>query len=196
MRHPRIGLTGGIAAGKSTVAKLLAERGFTVVDADRLVAELYRPGGAGAAVVEELFGADFLDASGAVDRKRVAERVFADPEARQRLEARIHPLVRERFRELAAAADGPAVLEATLLVEAGHAPDFDLVVTVEASDALRRERAIARGLSPAEADARQAAQGGGEQRRAAAHRVIENEGSREDLERQVAMLVEALGTVF
>ncbi len=185
-------MTGGIAAGKSTVAKLLADQGFTVVDADRLVAELYRPGGAGAAVVDELFGADFLDASGAVDRKRVAERIFADPEARQRLEARIHPLVRERFAEIAATAQGSAVLEATLLVEAGYAPDFDLVVTVEASDALRRERAIARGLSPTDADARQAALGGGEQRRAAAHRVIENEGSREDLERQVEDLAQEI----
>ena len=107
----RIGLSGGLASGKSTVARLLAARGFTVVDADRLVAELYAPGEAGAAAVRELFGPEFLDGTGAVDRPRVAQLVFCDAVARKRLEAAIHPLVRRRFAEIAAATEGPVVLE-------------------------------------------------------------------------------------
>lgn len=192
MSPVRVGLTGGLASGKSTVAKLLAEQGFKVVDADRLVAELYAPGGAGAIAVKELFGPFYLDEAGAVDRQRLSELVFADPAARRRLEERIHPLVRRRFAELAAVAGVPAVLEATLLTEAGYAPDFDLLVTVEASETARRERAIARGLSPAEADARLAAQGTGEQRRAAADRVIENDGSLTELEAEVAVLADEI----
>ena len=192
---PRVGLTGGLASGKSTVAKLLAEQGFKVVDADRLVAELYTPGGAGATAVKELFGPFYLDDSGAVDRQRLSELVFADEAARRRLEERIHPLVRRRFAEIAAVAGVPAVLEATLLTEAGYAPDFDLLVTVEASEAARRERAIARGLSPAAADARLAAQGTGDLRRAAAHRVIENDGSLTELEAEVEALADEIRRV-
>lgn len=189
MSAVRLGLTGGLASGKSTVAKWLAEAGFEVVDSDRLVAELYRPGGEGSAKVGELFGAEYLEASGAVDRPRLAARVFSDEATRKRLEAAVHPLVRRRFAEIAAGADGPVVLEATLLVEAGYAPDFDLVVTVEADPELRLERAVSRGLAPAEARARLAAQGSGEARRRAAHRVIENDGSLVDLRLQVDALV-------
>ena len=95
-----VGLTGGIAAGKSTVADLLREAGLTVVDADLVVAELYQPGGAGAAAVRELFGDDYLTPDGGVDHQRLASAVFADPEARRRLEARVHPLVRRWFAEI------------------------------------------------------------------------------------------------
>lgn len=184
----RLGLTGGLASGKSTVAQRLAELGATVVDADRLVAELYAPGGAGAQVVTELFGPDFLTATGAVDKPRLAARIFDDPAARARLEAAIHPLVRLRFEEIAANVDGVAVLEATLLIEAGYQPGFDLVVTVEAPEDVRLARAITRGLPEAEAKARLAAQGDGARRREGADRVIWNEGGREALERQVAEL--------
>lgn len=189
----RVGLTGGLASGKSTVARLLAEAGFLVVDADRLVADLYRPGGAGAAAVCELFGPGALDAAGAVDRAAVAGRVFADDELRRRLEQAIHPLVRRRFAEIAEAAAEPVVvLEATLLVEAGYAPDFDLVVTVEADPEVRLARAVARGLSEADARARLAAQGDGVRRRAGAGRVIDNSGDLAALERQVAALIDEL----
>ncbi len=193
-RRPlRVGLTGGLASGKSTVAKLLAEAGFLVVDADRIVAELYRPGGAGAAAVSELFGPDALDAAGAVDRAAVAGRVFADAAARRRLEEAIHPLVRRRFAEIAAAAGEPVVvLEATLLVEAGYGPDFDLVVTVEADPEVRLARAVARGSTEADARARLAAQGGGDRRRAGAGRVIDNSGDLAALEAEVAALVAEL----
>lgn len=190
----RVGLTGGIAAGKSTVARLLGERrGFRVVDADRLVAELYRPGGAGAEAVADLFGRGALDAAGGVDRRAVAARVFDDPEARLRLERAIHPLVRRRFAEIAREAAEPVVvLEATLLVEAGYAPDFDLVVTVESDPETRIARAVGRGLDEAEARRRLAAQPDGAARRAAAHRTLVNDGDLAALERRVDALAAEL----
>ncbi len=120
----RVGLTGGLASGKSTVADLLVERGARVIDADELVADLYRPGAAGTAAVQSLFGDEALTPDGSVDRAVVARRVFTDAEARRALEAAIHPLVRRRFEEVAADADGIVVLEATLLVEAGYGPGF------------------------------------------------------------------------
>jgi dephospho-CoA kinase len=189
----RLGLTGGLASGKSTVARRLAELGATVVDADRLVAELYSPGGAGAQAVAELFGPDFLTATGTVDKPRLAARIFDDPAARARLEAAVHPLVRLRFEEIAADSPGVVVLEATLLIEAGYQPGFDLVVTVEAPEPVRLARAITRGLPEAEAKARLAAQGDGARRREGADRVIWNEGGREELERQVAELWGEIG---
>lgn len=189
-----VGLTGGIAAGKSTVAELLREAGLTVVDADQTVAELYQPGGGGAAVVAELFGNDFLTTGGAVDHQRLAAAVFADPLARRRLEARIHPLVRRRFSRIAATEPGVAVLEATLLVEAGYGPDFDLIVTVEAEPELRLRRAMARGLDEEGARARLAAQGDGAERRAAADFEIRNDAGRDELVRQVQALLRRIAT--
>ena len=187
----KLGLTGGLASGKSTVARLLAERGATVVDADRLVADLYRAGEPGARAVRDLFGAGYLAADGAVDRRRLGELAFSSDEARRRLEEAVWPLVRRRFEEVAAAADDGAIVvhEATLLVEAGFAPAFDLVVTVEAPAALRLERAVARGMEKAEAGRRSAAQGDGEARRAAAQRKIDNAGGLDDLEAAVDALL-------
>lgn len=184
-----VGLTGGLGGGKSTVARWLSEAGFTVVDADQLVAELHRPGQPGAKAVAALFGPEMLDAQGGVDHAKVAAKVFADRETRRALEEAIHPLVHHRFQEIAAAASGIVVLEATLLVEAGFAPSFDLVVTVECDAETRLARAVARGLDPASARARLLAQGSGEERREAAHRVIDNCGSLADLHRQVDELI-------
>lgn len=187
-----VGLTGGLASGKSTVARWLAAAGFTVVDADRLVAELYRPGGAGTRAVRELFGAEMLGADGAVDHGRLAAHVFADPAARRRLEAAIHPLVRREFVERARQTDGVAVLEATLLAEAGLQRDFDLVVTVEAPAEVRLERAVARGMDRQAAVARLAAQGDGALRRSVADQVLDNSGDSAALRRQVDALVDEL----
>jgi dephospho-CoA kinase len=184
-----VGLTGGLAGGKSTVSSWLREAGFEVVDADRLVAELHQPGGAGAAAVRDLFGPEMLDERGGVDHARVAARVFSDLAARKALEAAIHPLIRKRFEEIAARTQGVVVLEATLLVEAGYAPLFDLIVTVEAPCELRYERAVARGMDPESTRARLLAQGDGEERREAAHRLIDNSGGVEHLRRQVDELV-------
>ncbi len=190
MKTPlKVGLTGGLASGKSTVAAWLREAGFLVIDADRLVADLYRAGDAGAAAVRELFGEEALDAAGGVDHPKLAARVFADPEARQTLERAIHPLVRRRFEEIAAQEEGIVVLEATLLVEAGYGPGFDLIVTVEAPAEQRLQRAVARGMDEASARARLAAQGTGEARRAAAHRAIDNCADLPHLRHQVDELI-------
>jgi dephospho-CoA kinase len=212
----RVGLTGGLASGKSTVAGWLRDAGFQVIDADRLVAELYRPGEPGAAAARELFGDAVLTPAGGVDHAALAARVFADEAARGALERAIHPLVRRRFEEIAAAAaptpatapppsTAPAaptaaappaaapppvlVLEATLLVEAGYGPGFDLIVTLEGDAEIRLRRAVARGLDEASARARLAAQGDGSRRRQGAHRVIENDGSLAELRRQVDELI-------
>lgn len=195
----RIGLTGGLASGKSTVARLFTDAGFQVVDADEIVAALYAPGQPGARAVAERFGANYLGNEGGVDKPRLAGLVFADAAARAKLEAAIHPLVRAFFSRLgstaadptdrAPARSRPIVLEATRLVEAGYAPDFDLIVTVEASPEVRLARAIARGMSEEEALRRLAAQGDGGARRAAAHRVIDNDGTAEELRAQVDALV-------
>jgi dephospho-CoA kinase len=139
-----------------------------------------------------LFGDGALLPDGAVDHATVAARVFADPALRERLVAAVHPLVRERFRQLTVGHDGIVVLEATLLVEAGYGDDFDLVVTVEADPAERLARAMERGMDEAAARARLAAQGDGAARRAAAERVIENDGDLAALSRQVDALLTEL----
>ncbi len=188
----RVGLTGGIASGKSTVGKIMAEAGCVVTDADRIVAELYEPGEKGTAAVVELFGDEVLDARGAVDREAVAQVVFGDPEARKRLEQAIHPLVGERYRQILEESEGVVVFEATLLAETGGHANYEAVVTVEADDALRLERAVERGLERDAAEARMAAQATSAQRRAVADYVIENEGTLDDLRRATLDVVAAL----
>ncbi len=192
MASLRVGLTGGLASGKSTVAGQLAAAGCAVFDADQLVRELYEPGAAGSRAVRALFGEAPLAPDGSVDRPWVAGHVFSDPAARRQLEASVHPLVREAFRVRAEACEGIAVLEATKLVEAGYGPDFDLVVTVEAPLETRLRRAVARGLTEREAKERLAAQAEATARRAAADWVIENDGAREHLALQVGRLVAEL----
>jgi dephospho-CoA kinase len=191
-RRLRVGLTGGLAAGKSTVATLLAEAGCTVVDADHLVADLYRPGEPGALAVRESFGAGLMTPDGGVDRRALAEKVFSDPAARRLLESTIHPLVRRRFEEIAAAREGIVVLEAALLAEAGWSSEFDLLVTVEAPRELRVRRAVARGMHREEAERRLAAQADDAVRRRQADYVLENDGSLEHLRRQVEELTSEL----
>ena len=188
MRSVRVGLTGGLASGKSTVAGLLARAGFQVIDADQIVAHLYRAGAEGARAVARTFGDEYLEAGGAVDKPKVAKLVFADEAARKRLEAEIHPLVRSAFRTLAEQAQAPIVLEATRLVEAGYAPDFDLIVSVEAPEELRLQRAMARNMTREQAIERLTAQGDGAKRREVAHRLIWNDGDLAELEEKVARL--------
>lgn len=187
-----LGLTGGMASGKSTVARWLAEAGFLVVDADRLVAELYAPGGRGSAAVRDLFGAEYLNEEGGVDHQQLAGLVFAQPEARKKLERAIHPLVAQRFLEIAQEADGVVVYEATLLVESGNAKNFDLVISIESSPEAQLERAIGRGMDEGAARARLEAQGDGAVRRAGAGRILPNDGSLEDLREAVDALIEEL----
>ena len=194
MDSPRltVGLTGGLASGKSTVARWLEELGCTVIDADRVVADLYRPGEPGAQAVRRLFGDGVLDARGGVDHKKLGAVVFSDPQARRALEAAIHPLVGERFRSILESASGIVVMEATLLVETGGADRYDVLVTVEADPELRLRRAVERGVDADSARGRLAAQATTEARVARAHHVIWNEGSLADLRAQVEALHAAL----
>lgn len=174
-----MGLTGGIGAGKSEVARLLVARGAVLVDSDVLAREVVEPGTPGLAAVAAEFGTDVARADG-LDRARLAEIVFADPAARGRLEAIVHPLVRSRAAELVAAAPADAVVvnDVPLLVETGLAPTYHLVVVVEADPGVRRDRLVARGMTASAAEARIAAQATDEQRRAAADAVLDNSGSR------------------
>lgn len=184
-----VGLTGGLASGKSTVAEWLEAAGLTVVDADDVVARLYLPEGEGVERVRELFGAELLKPDGSVDGPALARRVFADSKARQRLEAAIHPLVGREFARVVERSPGIVVFEATLLVESGLAESLDLVVTVEADRAVRLDRAVHRGLDEADAQARLDAQGDGAARRAGAHRVLRNEGTLPELRQRVDALI-------
>jgi dephospho-CoA kinase len=183
----RIGLTGGIGSGKSTVAALLAARGAVVVDADRIAREVVEPGTPGLASVAEAFGRGILTPEGALDRAALAGIVFADPEALARLDAVVHPLVRHRTAELvaAAAADAVVVNDVPLLVETGQASSYDVVLVVQADTETRVARLVQRGLTEQDARARIAAQATDEQRRAVADVVLDNSGSPGELAEQV-----------
>jgi dephospho-CoA kinase len=183
----RIGLTGGIGSGKSTVARLLAGRGAHLVDADLLAREVVEPGTPGLAAVVDAFGGGVLSEDGALDRAALAALVFADPGARARLDGIVHPLVRARARELVSALpeDAVVVQDIPLLVETGQAASFDLVLVVEADLDVRVARLVRRGLAEADARARIAAQASDEQRRAVADVVLDNSGTPEALAEQV-----------
>ena len=183
----RIGLTGGIGSGKSTVSALLAARGAVVIDADRIAREVVEPGTPGLAAVVAAFGERVLRDDGSLDRPALAAVVFADPEARKRLDGIVHPLVRARAAELADAAPADAVLvhDIPLLVETGQAGSYDLVLVVQADPEARVSRLVLRGLTEGDARARMAAQATDEQRRAVADVVLDNSGSEQDLAAQV-----------
>jgi len=179
-----VGLTGGIGSGKSEVARRLAELGAIVIDSDTLAREVVAPGTDGLAEVVAAFGREVLTPDGALDRAKVAQLVFGDDAKRRRLEAIIHPRVRERSRQMIAEAppDSVVVNDIPLLVEAGMANNFDLVIVVLASEEVRLARlAGTRGMSEDVARARFAAQATDEQRRAVADVVIVNEGTRDEL---------------
>jgi dephospho-CoA kinase len=182
-----IGLTGGIGSGKSTVAALLAERGAQVIDADRIAREVLTPGMPGLAAVVAEFGPGVLTGDGALDRPALAAVVFADPAARARLDALVHPLVRARAAELVAAAppDAVVVQDVPLLVETGQAGSFDLVLVVATDVETRVARLVRRGLTAEDARARIAAQATDEQRCAVADVVLHNDGDQADLAAQV-----------
>ena len=183
----RIGLTGGIGSGKSTVSRLLGEHGAVVVDADVIAREVVAPGTPGLAAIVEAFGPTALAADGSLDRPGLAAVVFADPEARRRLDGIVHPLVRARAGELEAAAPADAVVvhDVPLLAETGQGSSYDLVVVVEADPAVRVARLVQRGLTADDARARIAVQATDEQRRAIADVVLDNSGTPEQLAEQV-----------
>ncbi len=185
----RIGLTGGLAAGKSTVAAMLRELGAVVFDADAIVRELYAPGGAGDAAAQELFGDRILSSSGEIERARIAETVFADEVARHALEARIHPLVRheiqERFEEAERRGISVAVAEASQLLESRTESNYDRILLVIAPEAERLRRWEAKGGDADDARRRIGSQIFPSAAFGRAHDVIVNDGTVEELRSKV-----------
>jgi dephospho-CoA kinase len=175
----RVGLSGGIGAGKSAVSGFLRECGAVVVDADRLAREVVEPGTPGLAAVAAEFGPDVLQPDGALDRAALAGRVFGDAGARRRLEGIVHPLVGQRTGELLAAAPPDAVVvhDVPLLVEKQMGPAYHLVVLVGAPEDVRLARLVdVRGMPEVDARARIAAQADDDARRAAADVWLDNSG--------------------
>jgi len=184
----RVGLTGGVASGKSTVSAILAELGAVVIDADVLAREVVAPGTEGLAAVVEEFGPDVLGPDGGLDRPRLGALVFADPERRRALESIIHPRVRSRAAEIEAAAPAGAVVvhDIPLLAETGQAASFEAVVVVDVPVEVQVDRMVrVRGMSEADARARIAAQADRDARLAVATYVVENTGDLDELRARV-----------
>jgi dephospho-CoA kinase len=188
-----IALTGGIGAGKSLVAQYFSELGARVVDADQLSRVAIERGSGGFDEVLLRFGESILR-DGDIDRKALAEIVFADASARADLEAIIHPRVRELFSDVVAdlAPDETLIYEIPLLVESNAAANFDLVITVEADLEIRKERLRKRGMFISEIERRMAAQASREEREAQADHIIINDGDEDALLRSVENLWEDL----
>jgi dephospho-CoA kinase len=184
----RVGLTGGIASGKSTVAAILADLGAVVIDADALAREVVGRGTPGLERVVAAFGPEVLTETGELDRPKVGSIVFGDEDKRRILEGIVHPLVRERSAELEAAArsDDLVVHDIPLLVEAGLADAFDAVIVVDTSTEIQVGRMMRdRGWTREEAESRMAAQASREDRLAVATYVIENTGTLDELRQEV-----------
>jgi len=184
-----VGLTGGIGAGKSTVADLLAERGAVVVDADEVARAVVERGQPALRKLVDRFGQSILDADGGLDRAALAKLAFVDAESRRDLEAITHPAINEEFTRRVTEAPGDAivVLDVPLLVESPQARKrpYQTVIVVEAPRDVRLARLEARGVDRADAEARMAAQADDDERRAIATYVIDNSGDRAFLRRQI-----------
>ncbi|WP_328783504.1 dephospho-CoA kinase [Streptomyces canus] len=184
----KVGLTGGIGAGKSEVSRLLVEHGAVLIDADRIAREVVAPGTPGLAAVVEAFGEDVLAEDGGLDRPKLGSIVFADPDRLAVLNSIVHPLVGARSRELesAAAEDAVVVHDVPLLAENALAPLYDLVVVVDASPETQLDRLVRlRGMTEQDARARMAAQATREKRLEIADVVIDNDVPLEELRRRV-----------
>ncbi|MFJ3227509.1 dephospho-CoA kinase [Streptomyces sp. NPDC086783] len=174
----KVGLTGGIGAGKSEVSRLLVEHGAVLIDADRIAREVVAPGTPGLAAVVEAFGEEVLAPDGGLDRPRLGSIVFADPDRLAVLNSIVHPLVGARSRELEATAapDAVVVHDVPLLTENGLAPLYDLVIVVDAAPETQLDRLVRlRGMTEEDARARMAAQARREQRLETADVVIDND---------------------
>lgn len=191
----RVGLTGGVASGKSTVSAMLAELGALVIDADVLAREVVAPGTEGLAEIVEAFGDGVLTPEGQLDRAVMGALVFADEAKRRVLEAIVHPRVRARAAEIEAGAPGAALVvhDIPLLVETGQQDSFDAVVVVDVPPEVQLERLEQlRGMSREEAASRIAAQASREQRLEAATHVIDNSGTLDELRARVAEVYDEL----
>ncbi len=186
----RVGLTGGIASGKTTVSRQFATLGVPVIDSDEIAREVVEPGQPALQAIVARFGSEVLQTDGRLDRRRLRSLVFADPAARRDLEAITHPAIRARMDSLSATAGGPyQILAIPLLIESGGLHRVDRVLVVDCPEALQRRRVMARDQS-SEAQARAviAAQASREARLEAADDVILNDGDLADLGRQVETL--------
>ncbi|MFF5636668.1 dephospho-CoA kinase [Streptomyces sp. NPDC012825] len=184
----KVGLTGGIGAGKSEVSRLLVSYGAVLIDADRIAREVVEPGTPGLAAVVEAFGEGVLTAEGVLDRPKLGSLVFTDADRLATLNAIVHPLVGARSAELESRAEAGDVVvhDVPLLTENGLAPLYDLVVVVDASPETQLDRLVRlRGMAEPEARARMAAQATRAQRLAVADLVIDNDGPLDALEPQV-----------
>jgi len=190
----RVGLTGGIGSGKSEVARRLVARGAVLIDADLAAREVVVPGSGGLKRIVAAFGDDVLGPDGSLDRPRLGEIVFKDPELRAKLNAIVHPLVRqwmlaaERTALQAADPPGPIIVhDVPLLAESRGKGGFDLVLVVDVPPELQIERLVSqRGMTPDQAAARMSAQASRERRLEVADIVIDNSGSLADLDRRLA----------
>ena len=177
----KVGLTGGIASGKSTIVRMLAGLGCITVDADAIVARLYRPGEAGHEAIVRTYGREILLPDGEIDRKKLADIAFSKPEESKKLNALIHPIVvaeqARLFRDAEERGeDAIYIVEATLLLESGGKQRFDRIVVVDVDPAVQIERAIGRGMTAEEAKRRIAHQMPREERLRQADYVIDNSG--------------------
>lgn len=183
-----MGLTGGIASGKSTVSAILEELGAVIIDGDKLAREVVERGTPGLAAVVEAFGAELLTPEGDLDRPALGKVVFGDEARRRVLEGIVHPLVFERYAALEASAPAGALVvhDIPLLAESGRADTFDAVLVVDVPVETQLERMVReRGMEPADAEARIGAQATREQRLAIATHVLDNTGSFEELRSRV-----------
>lgn len=185
-----IALTGGIASGKTAVAELFAKLGVPVLDTDQIARDVVAPGAPALGQLVAEFGAEILDAQGRLDRARMRERVFGDPQQRRKLEAITHPAIREELARRSAAAGGDYQIHVIpLLVETGRAEVYDRVLVVDCPEEAQVARLMARdGASREQATEILAAQVSRAERLNVAHDVIENTGTLEDLERFVQTL--------
>ena len=185
----RVGLTGGIASGKSTISRTFTALGCVTIDADEIVTRLYRSGGAGYNVLVQEYGRGILSAEGEIDRKKLADAAFSDTNAAKKLNSLIHPLVRDEEERVIEAErarfpdrDRIFITEATLLLEAGGRARYDKVVVVDADPAVQIDRAIGRGMTRAEAERRMKYQMTREERLQHADYVVDNSGNRRSAE--------------
>jgi dephospho-CoA kinase len=188
----RVALTGGIASGKSTVANLFAELGVPLIDTDVIAREVVEPGRPALAAIVAAFGPGVLDAQGCLDRRRMRERIFADPAAKQRLEAILHPAIRAQMERQSRVAGGPyQVLVIPLLAESRRRDHVDRVLLVDVPEALQVERlALRDGVSREQAEAALSAQATRAERLAIADDLIQNAGRVDELKQQVRALHE------
>ncbi|GGL76238.1 dephospho-CoA kinase [Glutamicibacter protophormiae] len=179
-----VGLTGGVASGKSVVAAKLAQLGAVLIDADALARVVVEPGTPGLAAIRETFGERMLQEDGTLDRAALGALVFSDEAAREKLNAIVHPLIREESARLRQAAPSGALVveDVPLLAESGQAPAYDVVIVVQAPREERIRRMVEdRGWTRQDAEARMAAQATDEQRAEIADYLLVNDGSREQL---------------